>query len=245
LSERLADRLTLTMIKGKPVRYRVRRSRRARKMGIQVCQREGVVIVLPRKVGLQVVPELLEHWADWIDVKADEYGVRHGPRVRQYATGSEISIRGHVRRLVVTNLPPDRKRPVIALTDDMLTCALAPADVFAVRAVLERYLRRLARQDLTSRTAEWADRIGLFPRKVIVGERTSRWGSCSPRGTLSFCYRLIMAPPEVIDAVVAHEICHLAHLNHSRHFYALLDRVCPDHRQQMKWLLDHHDDLQL
>jgi predicted metal-dependent hydrolase len=117
--------------------------------------------------------------------------------------------------------------------------------VFEVRAVLEKYLRRLARKDLTERTAHWADRIGLFPRKVIVGERTSRWGSCSVRGTISYCYRLVMAPPEAIDAVVAHEICHLAHLNHSRRFYALLDKVCPDHRTSMKWLVDHHDDLQL
>jgi len=245
LSDRLPHRSTLTLIKGKPVRYRVRRSRRARRMGVQVCKRDGIVIVLPQKVGLKVVPELLEHWADWIDAKADEYGVRNGPRILQYATGSEILILGRSRRLEITTLPPDRKRPVVDLADDSLTCALAPTDVFEVRAVLEKYLRRLARKDLTERTAHWADRIGLFPRKVIVGERTSRWGSCSVRGTISYCYRLVMAPPEAIDAVVAHEICHLAHLNHSRRFYALLDKVCPDHRTSMKWLVDHHDDLQL
>jgi predicted metal-dependent hydrolase len=245
LTDRLSDRSTLTMIKGKPVRYRVRRSRRARKMGIQICKRDGLVVILPPKVGLKVVPELLEHWADWIDAKADEYGVRHGPRIPQYATGSEIPILGHLRRLEITTLAAGRSRPVIELTDDSLTCALAPTDVFEVRGVLEKFLRRLAKQDLPDRTALWADRIGLFPRKVIIGERTSRWGSCSMRGTISFCYRLVMAPPEVIDAVVAHEICHLAHLNHSRRFYALLDKVCPDHRARMKWLVDHHDDLQL
>jgi len=245
LTDRLPDRSTLTLIKGKPVRYRVRRSRRARKMGIEICKREGLVVILPSKVGLKVVPELLEHWADWIDTKADEYGVRHGPRVRQYASGSEILIMGRLRRLEITNLEPGRSRPVLDLADDTLSCALAPADVFEVRAVLEKYLRRLAKKDLSERTASWADRIGLFPRKVIVGERTSRWGSCSVRGTLSFCYCLVMAPPEVIDAVVAHEICHLAHLNHGRRFYALLDKVCPDHRARMQWLLDHHDDLQL
>jgi predicted metal-dependent hydrolase len=214
-------------------------------MGIQVCKRDGLVIILPERMGLKVIPELLEYWADWIDTKADEYGVRQGPRVRQFATGSVISILGKPRHLAITNLPNGRKRPVIELTDDSLTLALAPADVFEVRPVMEKYLRGLARQDLTERTAIWADRIGLFPRKVIVGERTSRWGSCSARGTLSFCYRLIMAPPDAVDAVVAHEICHLAHLNHSRRFYALLDRVCPGHRESMKWLADHEDDLLL
>jgi predicted metal-dependent hydrolase len=245
LSDRLPDRSAIALIKGKPVRYRVRHSRQARKMGIQICKRDGLVVILPRRVGLKVVPELLEHWADWIDTKADEYGVRHGPRVRQFSTGSVIFFLGVPRRLVITNLPNGRKRPVIDLSDDSLTLALAPADVFDVRPVLEKFMRRQARQDLTERTARWADRAGLFPRKVIIGERTSRWGSCSPRGTLSFCYRLVMAPPEAIDAVVAHEICHLAHLNHSRRFYALLDQVCPDHRAWMNWLVDHHDDLQL
>ncbi|MCK9996026.1 MAG: M48 family metallopeptidase [Candidatus Krumholzibacteria bacterium] len=245
MSVRLPERSSLALIKGKPVRYRVRRSRRTRKMGIQVCKRDGLVIILPERMGLKVVPELLEYWADWIDTKADEYDIRQGPRVRQFATGSVLSILGKPRHLAIVNLPNGRKRPVIDLTDDSLTLALAPADVFDVRPVMEKYLRRLARQDLTERTAIWADRIGLFPRKVIVGERTSRWGSCSARGTLSFCYRLVMAPPEAVDAVVAHEICHLAHLNHSRRFYSLLDRVCPDHRESMKWLREHEDDLLL
>ncbi|MEN8006645.1 MAG: SprT family zinc-dependent metalloprotease [Candidatus Krumholzibacteriota bacterium] len=245
MTDRLPDRTTLTLIKGKPVRYRVRRSRRARKLGVRVCKRDGVVIILPQKVGLKVVPELLEHWADWIDAKADELGVRHGPLIRQYAGGSEILVLGRPRHLAVSNLPNGRKRPVVELADDTLSLALAPADVFEIRPILEKYLRRLARKDLTERTAYWSDRIGLFPRKMIVGDRTSRWGSCSARGTISYCYRLVMAAPEAIDAVVAHEICHLAHMNHSRRFYALLDKVCPDHRKWMKWLVDHHDDLQL
>ena len=154
MSERLSDRSTLALIKGKPVRYRVRRSRRARKMGVQVCKRDGVVIVLPQRVGLKVVPELLEHWADWIDAKADEYGVRHGPRIRQYATGSEILVLGRPRVLRITNLPPDRKRPVIDLEDASLSLALSPSDVFEIRPVLEKYLRRLARKDLTERISQ-------------------------------------------------------------------------------------------
>jgi hypothetical protein len=245
LSDRTPDRTSITLIKGKPVHYRVRRSRRARKMGVQVCRRDGVVITLPQRVGLRVVPELLAQWADWIDAKADEYGVRHGPRVRSFSTGSVVPVLGRPRRLEITALAPGKSRPAIVLADDSLTLALNAADVFEVRPVLEKFLRGLARRDLTERTARWAHRIGLFPRKVIVGERTSRWGSCSPRGTLSFCFRLIMAPPDVLDAVVAHEICHLAHLNHGRRFYALLDEVCPAHRESMTWLRKHEDDLLL
>jgi predicted metal-dependent hydrolase len=245
LSDRLSDRATVALIKGKPVHYRVRRSRRARKMGVQVCRRDGVVITLPRRVALKIVPELLEHWADWIDAKADELGVRHGPEVRGYSSGSVISILGRPHILRISGLPSGRSRPVVQLGEGYLDLQLAPPDVFAPRPVLEKYLRRLAREDLVPRTELWSERIGLVPGKIIVGERTSRWGSCSARGTLSFCYRLVMAPPAVIDAVVAHEICHLAHLNHGPRFYALLDRACPDHRTAMDWLREHEDDLLL
>jgi predicted metal-dependent hydrolase len=146
---------------------------------------------------------------------------------------------------VITALRADRKRPRFDLGDEVLSLELAPADVLDPRDRLEKSLRRLARTDLNERVARWSDEIGLYPRKVIVGERTTRWGSCSPRGTLSFCYRLVMAPERIIDAVVAHEICHLAHLNHGKRFYALLDAACPWHREAGRWLKDHHDDLLL
>lgn len=239
----MTGRLETTLVNGRPLSYRVRRSPRARKMGVQVDKRDGVVVVLPKRVALKVVPELLEHWADWLDEKVDEYGVRHGPEVRQYATGSEVNILGRPRRLDITPLSAGRVRPRFDLTDDVLTMELAPADVFDPRDSLEKFLRRLARTDLNDRVDRWSAEIGLYPRKVIVGERTTRWGSCSPRGTLSFCYRLVLAPERIVDAVVAHEICHLAHLNHGKKFYALLDAACPWNREAGEWLREHHDDL--
>jgi len=212
-------------------------------MGVQVCRRDGVVIVLPWRTGRKVVPELLEHWADWLDAKVDEFGVRHGPEIRQYATGSEVLVLGRPRRLVVAALPSGRSRARFELGDEVLALELPPREVFDPRPALERYLRRFARADLEGRVARWSAEIGRFPRKVIVGERTSRWGSCSPRGTLSFCYRLVMAPARVVDSIVAHEICHLAHLDHGRRFYALLDAACPWHREADAWLRENHDDL--
>jgi predicted metal-dependent hydrolase len=214
-------------------------------MGVHVDRRDGVVVVLPQRVALKVVPELLEHWADWLDAKVEEFGVRHGPAVRQYATGSEILVFGRPRRLVIRALPAGRRRPRFDLADEVLGLELAPDDVFDPRPQLEKYLRRTARADLNDRVARWSEAIGLFPKKVIVGERTTRWGSCSPRGTLSFCYRLVMAPARIIDAVVAHEVCHLAHLDHGKRFYALLDAACPWHREAGRWLKAHHDDLML
>jgi len=233
------------LLGGRALRYRVRRSKRTRRIGVQVSRSEGVMVVLPWRCKLDVVPEILADMGDWLTLKADQFDAWDGPEIKQYATGSGIRILGQIRRLELVGLPTGRQRYSASLSDDTLRLEVPPIDIFDPRPVLEKYLRRIAGETLRSRVADWAERIELHPRRVIVGERTTRWGSCSRRGTLSFCYRLVMAPPEVIDAVVAHEICHLAHLNHSKRFYALLDRVCPGHREAMDWLRVHHEDLLL
>ena len=123
--------------------------------------------------------------------------------------------------------------------------ALAPADLLDPRPALERWLRVQARVWIEARVAEFAPEVGVEPAGVIVGERRTRWGSCSPRGVLSFCYRLIMAPPPAIDAIVLHELCHLVHLDHSPRFHAVLERHCPDHRRHRAWLRAHESELRL
>lgn len=231
------------LINGRPLKYRIRRSKRARRVRVQVCRREGVVVVLPWRATRRILPELLADWGDWLDTKADELGVRLGPHVKQYATGSVLTILGEPCRIELGPAATGRRASRVERVGDTLVLSLRAADVFDTRPVLEKYLREVARNDLTTRTAYWAGRLDLHPARVIVGERTSRWGSCSRTGTLSFCYRLVMAPDHVVDAVVAHELCHLRHMNHGRGFYALLDRVCPWHREADAWLRDNQDDL--
>ncbi len=239
------DRPVMTMIGGRPLCYRVRKSRRARKLGLSVSRREGVLVTLPQRVGYAEVPALLEEYGDWLSTKADEFDVRLGPKVRQYGLGSRVLVYGAPRRIEVRALPAGRVRSRCELADGELMLALPVDQALDVRPALETYLRKLAHQDLPGRVAGWAGKAGLHPGKVIIGERTTRWGSCSARGTISLCYRLVMAPPEVIDAVVAHEVCHLAHLDHSERFYALLDQVCPWHRESRRWLNEHHEELVL
>jgi len=241
----LTGRSQKTLINGKPARYRVRRSNRARRLGLEVDRRDGLVVVLPRHVPLTEVEKMLAEHATWIDRKLDQLGVRHGPVRREYVTGSELLVLGMPRRLQIRPLAPGRKRSQARLQGEVMEVLLNQTDALDPRVVLERWLRRTARQVIHQRVAHLAARIGLEPGKILIGERTSRWGSCSGRGTLSFCYRLVMAPLPVIDAVVAHELCHLRYLDHGRRFYRLLNLACPDHGEQMAWLHGHEDELQL
>ena len=80
---------------------------------------------------------------------------------------------------------------------------------------------------------------------IRIGDQRSRWGSCSSNGTLSFNWRLILAPPEILDYVVIHELCHLTHMNHSKAFWELVESVDPDYKEHERWLRENGDTLTL
>ncbi len=109
---------------------------------------------------------------------------------------------------------------------------------------LERWYRTRARSVLTEAIEREGERLGLTGwTRVRVGGPRGRWGSGSMRGTLSCSWRLVMTPPEVLDYVVVHELCHLRHMNHSPRFWGLLDEAWPTRREQQEWLRRHGAEL--
>ncbi|MEM9723898.1 MAG: M48 family metallopeptidase, partial [Pseudomonadota bacterium] len=105
------------------------------------------------------------------------------------------------------------------------------------RALL--WLKEQARATLTDRAAWYADQLGAPFSKVSIRDTRSRWGSCSSAGALSFSWRLVMAPPRVLDYVAAHEVAHLREMNHSARFWAVVDGLKPDWRKDRAWLRAH------
>jgi predicted metal-dependent hydrolase len=239
------ERRDITLIAGKPAHYKVRRSRRARNLTLHIDKRDGLVVVLPQRVPLREVGPLLAEHAAWIDRQLEKHGVRFGPIRRTYATGSEILVLGRPRRLSIGPVGNVRARSRVRLDGDVLEACLSPPEILDPRPALERWLRRAARAVILQRVQRIAEIVELQPRRIYIGERKSRWGSCSQSGNLSFCYRLVMASLPVIDAVIAHELCHLRHMNHGYRFYRLLILACPDHQERMEWLRRHEDDLRL
>lgn len=110
---------------------------------------------------------------------------------------------------------------------------------------LERRYRNAARDIFTSRTAYYHQFTGGNYTSITIRNQKSRWGSCSSRGTLSFNYRLVFAPPKVLDYVVVHELCHLTHMNHSKDFWTMVEQIMPDYKTYKIWLRDHGQELNL
>ena len=110
-------------------------------------------------------------------------------------------------------------------------------------AVSESAGRIRARELVSALAEEEAERLGVAYRRIRIGGQRTLWGSCSPAGTLSFNWRLVLAPAEVLDYVVVHELCHLRVPNHSRRFWELVERRRPHWREQRDWLRKHGPEL--
>lgn len=106
-------------------------------------------------------------------------------------------------------------------------------------AAQEKELRERAKSVLAQRTAYFARQVGVTYGRITVRDQKTRWGSCSQTGNLNFNFRLILAPPEVLDYVVVHELCHRRQMNHSAQFWQEVAQVLPDYRERKAWLTEN------
>ncbi len=111
------------------------------------------------------------------------------------------------------------------------------------RDALEKRYKEAARSYIPKRVAYFHAMTGGDYERITIRDQKTRWGSCSSKGTLSFNWRLMLAPPAVLDYVVVHELCHLTHMDHSPAFWQAVANVCPDYREKRRWLKEHGDEL--
>ncbi|WMC92889.1 M48 family metallopeptidase [Kineothrix sp. MB12-C1] len=114
---------------------------------------------------------------------------------------------------------------------------------------LEKRYRQAAREWIPSRVTYYMNAYPyILPArnmKITIRDQKTRWGSCSSKGSLSFNWRLMLAPPGILDYVIVHELCHLIHMNHSQEFWKCVGDILPDYKERRKWLKDHGNELTL
>ena len=109
----------------------------------------------------------------------------------------------------------------------------------AATLALEKRYRDAAKEYIPKRVEYYHSFTGGSYEKITIRDQKTRWGSCSSKGTLSFNYRLMLAPPRVLDYVVVHELCHLTHMNHSANFWNMVASILPEYKEYRKWLKDN------
>jgi predicted metal-dependent hydrolase len=216
---------------------RLRRHRQARRytLRIQSATRE-VVLTIPPRGTLKEAREFAQKHGGWIAARLGRLPqaapFSHGVVVPLRGVPHRITHRRGVRGTVWTETGADGER---------LLCVAG--EVPHIDRRIADFLRREAKRELETASARFAAELGVTIRRLAVRDQSSRWGSCSTNGVLSFSWRLILAPNMVLNYLAAHEVAHVIEMNHSVRFWRLVEKLCPNHERAKIWLDVHGTDL--
>ncbi len=203
----------------------ITRNPRARRLILRLAvQGDGIEVVAPRRVSLREINRFVDRNRDWID----EHLASRPPHV-PFAHGTTIPVAGVPHRIELASAT----RGTMACASGVLSVPSLPEHL--PRRVRD-YLMREARTALTACITRQAKALGVSVPSMTLRDTTTRWGSCSPSGKLSFSWRLILAPPSILDYVAAHEMAHLKHMNHGPDFWALCEDLAPQTPEARNWL---------
>ena len=218
----------MLLLAGGETRVRWRRSRQARRISLRIDTRSGAVVVtLPPRAAREAGLALLRTHSDWVAGKLASL-----PGQIAFEAGETIALHGvpHILRAM-----PDARRGVWVENGEI---RVSGERAFLARRVLD-FLRGEARTALGACARGIAEKFGLRPSRLSIKDTSSRWGSCSSEGVVMFSWRLVMAPPEIQHYVVAHELAHLRHLDHSSDFWRQVALLTPHRARAETWLRLH------
>jgi predicted metal-dependent hydrolase len=204
-----------------------------------IVERDGTFTVrAPLRVPQAEIDSFIQQKADWIMRAREKIKSAQPVLKKQYTDGETFLFLGSLFELKLV----ERQKPALQFNDGFTFSQSAREKG---EAYLVRWYKERAFEIISERAREYSQRHGFTPGQVKISSAKTRWGSCSSTGTLNFTWRLVMAPLEVIDYVVAHELAHLRVKNHSRKFWKLVGTICPDYKRHRKWLRENGEKLSL
>jgi predicted metal-dependent hydrolase len=216
---------------------RLRRHRQARRYTLRIdAPSREVVLTMPPRGSVREAKEFAQKHGGWIAAR-----LKRLPEAAPFAHGVEVPLRGEPHCIVHRR----GERGTVWIETDgsgrrVLCVAGEPPHV---DRRISDFLKREAQRDLDAASRGYAAQLGVPIKRICVRDQSSRWGSCSNTGVLSFSWRLILAPPFVLDYLAAHEVSHLVELNHSPRFWRLVKRLYPQVERAKVWLDANGTDL--
>ena len=220
------------------VRYpvSVKRNRQARRYTLRIqASTRDVLITMPTRGSLKEARAFAERNGAWIATRLSRL-----PEAAPFVDGATVPLRG-VRHRIAHRRGTRGTVWVEAGDDGEVLCVAGDAPHIARRVT--DFLKRQARQDLEAASRRHAAALGVKVARVSVRDTTSRWGSCSTSGRLSYSWRLVLAPSFVLDYLTAHEVAHLVEMNHSPRFWRVVRKICPDADRAKSWIDVHGAEL--
>lgn len=204
-----------------------------------IVERDGSLTVrAPRRATLNDIYGFIAEKTDWILRSREKLKAIKPITKKAYVDGERFLFLGQEYELRL--VPPQRPALKFGGGFTLSTSAQERGEL-----AFTKWYKTQALTLFTERVNHYANLHGLIPKEVKVNSAKTRWGSCTSAGTLNFTWRLVMAPLEVIDYVVLHELAHLKVKNHSPRFWKLVESLCPDFKHHRKWLRDHGETMTL
>jgi predicted metal-dependent hydrolase len=214
-------------------RVSVRRRAQARRFTLRVSNASGeVVLTLPERADIKAARQFAEAHGGWIATRLSKR-----PGDVAFEHGAVAPLRGVPHRIVHWSSVRGATRASVDAAGEPIIAVSGEAGHVARRVT--DFLKKEALKDLKAAVDRHTATLGIPARRIACRDTASRWGSCSSKGHLSFSWRLIMAPPLVLDYLAAHEVAHLKEMNHSHRFWALTHKLCPATEEAEAWLKRH------
>lgn len=218
--------------------YSVRISKRARSIRLSVTREKGLVVTIPYGFNTGLLPGLLNEKANWIQNAIDRLG--RSPQVSQPKLPEILDLQATGDRWTIVYKPTTRRGVVIEnQSRHVLVISGKVNSMLMVKRVIHAWLKEQAALVLPSWLDRVSRRIRLPYEGVTVRNQRTRWGSCSGQKTISLNQKLLFLPPELVDYILIHELCHTVHMSHSRHFWNLVGQYLPDYANRRKMLREY------
>lgn len=226
------------------IEFRLTRNPRRKRIALIVHRDGNIEVRAPQHATEAQIADFVRNQADWIRGRLAH--VAATPR-RRWVSGETLLFRGEPHVLEVR--PQQGGRAGVTAQDGTLLVIIPHthddgARAESVRRAVHRWMVDRALEVTRDRLPALAERVGVSPRRVTIKDMKTRWGSCSTKGNTSISFRIVMAPPEVMDYLIIHELCHLVHPNHSREFWTLVRSHLPDCDDHRAWLREHGGELE-
>ncbi len=212
------------------IKVTARVSLKAKHISIRITPTKMVELILPRRSDFNRACQFLTTKELWIRNKLQK--IKLPSTIEQTKI---ISILGKEYQLMLNN--QSIKEP-IKILDDQIIISSVVADN-KINSLIAFHLKKLVKPEIEQYALLKAEELKVEYQRITVKDTTSRWGSCSSTGNLSFSWRLILAPKYVLEYVIVHELCHLIEMNHSHRFWRLVDKTYPEHHSSRIWLKRH------
>ncbi len=223
------SRDTTLVVEGEILPVSVRELAEAKRITLRLLPSgNGLKVTMPPHVSDGELDAFLNRNTAWVVARRARL-----PESIRIEAGGVLPFLGIDHRIV----PLNRTRGVVEIEEIAgVPSLMVPGDPEFIERKIVSFFKKEARARLSEATSRHAAAIGVRPRQIRITDTTSRWGSCSSTRTLSFSWRIVMAPPEVLDYLAAHEVAHLREMNHSARFWAIVRDICPEMERHKAWL---------